>query len=246
MRYLIGLLAVLMVQCPVAQAAPDDVRAPREILQADIERTYEALDARAAGRFAVAVDLVGDDNFSLTADAAAGRLHLLYRMNFNQIAEGWSWQPQANPAEADYYRYKFLPLGSRERQQGAAYVQEDFPGRPREVKRIWHYDYFLAFDNPYDFFARPTIEDDAGFAADVALAEPQLRALQQPGRVGMLAWAHWAEPKQAESTTFWKATDGKPVDLTLKNRYLIGKLDEIWFVDTIDGQVLAKLAPAGR
>ncbi|OHC69564.1 MAG: hypothetical protein A2045_14555 [Rhodocyclales bacterium GWA2_65_20] len=242
---LIGWIAAALL-CPAALAMADEV-VPRETLHADIERTYESLTTAAAAgsRFAVSVDL-GGDNFALAHDAAAGRLQVLYRMNFNQVAEGWSWQPQANPAQADYYRYKFLPLGSRERPQGAPYVQEDLPGRPRQVQRIWHYDYFFAFDNPYDFFPRPTVEDDAGFTADIPLAAAQARELMQPGRIGMLAWARWVEPKQAESTTFWKATDGKPVDLTLKNRYLIGKLEEIWFVDSADGRVLAKLVPSRR
>ena len=245
MRRLIGWLAMALL-VPAALAVAGET-APRGAWQADIELSYETLAATAAadGRFAVSVALDGD-NLALAHDAAAGRLHILYRMNFNQVAEGWSWQPQADPAHSDYYRYKFLPLGSRERPQGMPYVQEDMPGQPRQVQRIWHYDYFLAFDNPYDFFARPTIEDDAGFAAEIALAEPQARELLAPGRFGMLAWARWVEPKQAESTTFWKATDGKPVDLTLKNRYLIAKLEEVWFFDTLDGRVLAKLAPVRR
>jgi hypothetical protein len=200
------------------------------------------LAAAPARRFAVSVD-AGDGNLAVSRDPASGRLRILYRMNFNQVAEGWSWQPQADPAVADYYRFKFLPLGTRERQQGAPYVQEDMPGRPREVRRLWRYDYFFAFDNPYDFFARPTVEDDAGFAAELAVGAEEAEKLLSPGRVGMLAWGRFTEPQRAESTTFWKATDGKPVDLTLKNRYLIGKLEEVWFVDTVAAEVLVKLLP---
>jgi hypothetical protein len=244
MRRFIPPLAVALLW-PLPAGAGEAV--PRAVLSADVERSYENLTAAAAPgeRFAVAVDLAGD-GLALAHDAGKGRLRILYRMTFNQVAEGWSWQPHADPARSDYYRYKFLPLGSRERLQGASYVQEDMPGRPREVKRVGRYDYFLAFDNPYDFFPRPTVEDDAGFAAELSLDEARARELSAPGRLGMLAWARWAEPKQAESTTFWKATDGKPVDLTLKNRYLIGSLEEVWFVDTADGLVLAKLLPIRR
>lgn len=210
----------------------------------DAERAYAAVAAaRSDAAFAVAVDLA-DGNLSLRY--ADGRLHILYRMNFNNIAEGWSWQPLADPAREDYYRYKFLPLGTFERDVGAPYVQEDFPGRPREVRRHWRYDYFLAFDNPYDFFTRPTVEDDAGFAAEVAMSDAEAQALMQPGRIGMLATARPTAPAQAESTTFWKATDGKPVDLTLKNRYLMGRLDAVMFVDNASGRVLARLAPRAR
>lgn len=253
MRRLIAalVLAALGAAAPAADLAPPAASVgpgvnlagtPVEWLQADIERTYDALPPAPAGRFAVRVDAADD---LVVSGEAGGRLHLLYRMNFNQVAEGWSWQPQADPAVADYYRFKFLPLGTRVREQGAPYVQEDLPGRPREVKRVWQYDYFFAFDNPYDFFARPTVEDDAGFVAEVTVAPERVKDLQQAGRIGMLALGHFAEAGRAESTTFWKATDGKPVDMTLKNRYLLGKLDEVWFVDTVGGEVLARLTPRG-
>lgn len=237
------LIAALLMATALGGALPAAADARlAALLQADVETAYDALAASAAGRFAVRID-PADGNLIVSRDPDGGRLHMLYRMNFNQVAEGWSWQPQADPAVADYYRFKFLPLGTRERQQGAPYVQEDMPGRPREVRRLWQYDYFFAFDNPYDFFARPTVEDDAGFAAELTLAAAQVDALSQPGRVGMVAWGRFSEPERAESTTFWKATDGKPVDLTLKNRYLIGKLEEVWFVDTVTAEVLIKLLP---
>jgi len=50
----------------------------------------------------------------------------------------------------------------------------------------------------------------------------------------------------AESTTFWKATASAPVDFTLKKRYLIGQLDEVWYYDAASGQVLARLPAGGR
>lgn len=251
MRRLIAalVLAALGATAPAADLVPRAAGAgvelavtPGEWLQADIERTYDALPPVPAGRFAVWVDTADDLAVSGEPD---GRIRLLYRMNFNQVAEGWSWQPQADPAVADYYRFKFLPLGTRVREQGAPYVQEDMPGRPREVKRVWQYDYFFAFDNPYDFFARPTVEDDAGFVAEITVSPERAKDLQQAGRIGMLALGRFAEQGRAESTTFWKATDGKPVDLTLKNRYLLGKLEEVWFVDSVGGEVLARLTPRG-
>ena len=61
--------------------------------------------------------------------------------------------------------------------------------------------------------------------------------------LGMRVRAHLGEPVISESTTFWKATYGKPTDFTLKKRYLIGALDEIDFVDTRDGQVLCRILP---
>lgn len=238
-RLITGFIAALTFQA--AQAAPDGADLALSALRADVERVYEAAVAKPAdGRFSVAVDLAGE-NFAVSPDA--GGLQVLYRMNFNQVAEGWSWQPQANPETADYYRFKFLPLGTLEREQGAPYVQEDMPGKSRQVRRVWRYDYFFAFDNPYDFFDRPTVEDDAGFTAKIPASPEQAAELAKPGRIGMVAWARWVNPRHADSTTFWKATDGKPVDLTLKNRYLIGKLEEVWFVDTADGRLLARLLP---
>jgi len=47
----------------------------------------------------------------------------------------------------------------------------------------------------------------------------------------------------SESTTFWKATYGKPVDFTLKKRYLMAVLDEVQFTDTRDDRVLCRVLP---
>ena len=51
------------------------------------------------------------------------------------------------------------------------------------------------------------------------------------------------EPVISESTTFWKATYGKPTDFTLKKRYLMGALDEVDFVDTNNGRILCRILP---
>ncbi len=59
----------------------------------------------------------------------------------------------------------------------------------------------------------------------------------------MRAKARLIEPVISESTTFWKATYGKPTDFTLKKRYLVGKLEEVSFVDTASGAVLCRIRP---
>jgi hypothetical protein len=61
--------------------------------------------------------------------------------------------------------------------------------------------------------------------------------------VGIRARAHLVEPVISESTTFWKAIHARPTDFTLKKRYLVGKLDEIDFVDTASGEVLCRIGP---
>jgi hypothetical protein len=234
--FVLGLLAAAAVRADVPDGIPLGAR------DMDIAARYEAEVARNNGHdeiFSVPVIPVGDE-LRLSYDAAAGRLHVLYRMDANQVTEGWSWRPEAKPDEADYYRYKFLPLGRREVQQGAVYTHEDLPGRPRQVRPVWRYHYYFAFDNPYEFYTRPTVEDDTGFAADLSLPPDRARQLMEPGRVRLLARGHWTPPFHAESSTFWKATDGRPEDVTMKNRYFIGRLEEVLFVDGATGDVLAR------
>ena len=179
----------------------------------------------------VDVDLTGAAG--LTVDLAGERAEVRYRMAFNQIAEGWSWRPLADPAVDDYYRYKFLPLQSVAVERGE-YAHEDKIGVTQQMKVSWRYDYFLAFDNLYDFYPR-AVDDDAGFSADLPAGAA--------AHLGMRAHAHLIEPVISESTTFWKATYGKPTDFTLKKRYLMGALDEVDFIDTRDGQVLCRILP---
>jgi hypothetical protein len=162
-----------------------------------------------------------------------GRIEVHYTMAFNQIAEGWSWQPLADPAVEDYYRFKYLPLQSVLVERGE-YTGEDKIGTTQQMKISWRYDYFLAFDNLYDFYPR-VVDDDAGFSANLPAA--------LAGRVGLRAKAHLVEPVISESTTFWKAIHARPTDFTLKKRYLVGKLDEIDFVDTASGEVLCRIGP---
>lgn len=202
------------------------------------ERQYVAIaqlpapeiGARAGQAVEVDVDLAAGN---LEIGETDGRLDVHYTMAFNQIAEGWSWQPLADPAVEDYYRFKYLPLQSVLDERGE-YAGEDKIGTTQQMKVSWRYDYFLAFDNLYDFYPR-VVDDDAGFSADLPAA--------LAGRVGLRARAHLVEPVISESTTFWKAIHARPTDFTLKKRYLVGKLDEIDFIDTASGEVLCRIGP---
>jgi hypothetical protein len=195
---------------------------------------YQELSA-AAGKGAtgrqvvVAVDLAASPGFS--ADREGDRLAVRYRMAFNQVAEGWSWQPLADPALEDYYRFKYLPLGSVGEERGG-YVHEDKIGQPQHMHITWRYDYFLAFDNLYDFVARTT-GDDAGFSASLPA--------EYDGRVGLRARARLVEPVTSESTTFWKATHGQPTDFTLKKRYLISILEAVEFFNPANDELLCRI-----
>lgn len=200
---------------------------------------FERLAARIAGGGAppvglsVEVDLDPESLPAVVVEPAAAGVTLRYPMAFNNIAEGWSWRPLADPAVEDYYRYKFLPLQSVTVDKGE-YDGEDKIGVTQHRHITWRYDYFLAFENLYDFYPR-TVDDDAGFKAQVTAAKT--------GKVGLRAVAHLAEPCLSESNTFWKATYGKPTDFSLKKRYLVGVLDEIRFIDLDSGEVLATVRP---
>jgi hypothetical protein len=188
--------------------------------------------------FSFAVDLDNSPGFSMGFNEQSGTLALLYRMAFNNVAEGWSWKPLADPASEDYYRAKFLPLKSTWEEKAAPIAVELYPGKRVEVSNRWRYDYFLAFDNLYDFYPR-AVDDNSGFGASI-------RASQLPARkhLKMLAIFHLKPPYYAESNTFWKADFANPVDFTLRKRYLIGRLEEIRFVDGATGQVYLRQQPA--
>lgn len=184
--------------------------------------------------FSFAVDLGNSPGFSMELDAQSGDATLLYRMAFNNISEGWSWEPLANPDTQDYYRAKFLPLKTTQQEKAKPVEIELYPGKTLEVRNLWRYDYFLAFENLYDFYPR-TVDDDAGFAARFKAA-----ALPPRERIRMLALLRLKAPYHTESNTFWKADFADPVDYTLRKRYLIGQLEEIRFVDSETGQVYAR------
>ncbi len=203
------------------------------------ERQFEALARLPAAEFAamqgqaVEFDIDLAAGSGLSVEVAGERATVRYRMAFNQVAEGWSWRPQADPAVDDYYRYKFLPLQSVAVERGS-YEHEDKIGVPQQMKVNWRYDYFLAFENLYDFYPR-RVDDDAGFTADLPAGVA--------GHLGMRARARLSEPVISESTTFWKATHGQPTDFTLKKRYLVGVLEEVSFVDRESGSVLCTIRP---
>jgi hypothetical protein len=63
-------------------------------------------------------------------------VEIRYPMAFNDIAEGWSWNPQADRALQDYYTYKYLPLLSVVEERGE-YEGEDKIGEiehPAEMR----------------------------------------------------------------------------------------------------------------
>lgn len=190
--------------------------------------------------FTFAVDPDAGPNLSQEYDAVSGKLELRYNMAFNQIAEGWSWDEMADPDQRDYYRYKFLPLGFETASKHAPVVVELYPGKTVEVKNRWRYEYFLAFDNLYDFYPRK-VDDDAGFGATVVMQAEEAKRLTDGKTVRMLALCRLKPPYHTESNTFWKATYAEPVDYTLRKRYLVGNLLEVWFYDSASGQVLAKI-----
>jgi hypothetical protein len=189
------------------------------------------LKGRAGDQVEVDIDLSTSLGFSVEINGQ--RAEVRYRMGFNQLTEGWSWRPLANPSVEDYYQFKFLPLQSVAVER-AGYEHEDKIGVPQQMKVSWRYDYFLAFENIYDFYPRQ-VDDDAGFSAELDLADT--------AKLGMRAKATLIDPEISESTTFWKATYGKPVDFTLKKRYLIGKLTEVSFFDQDSGRTLCRIRP---
>lgn len=175
-----------------------------------------------------------------TYDAAAGRLHLHYRMFFNDLTEGWNWYPLEAAAGGDYYAFKFLHLASRI-EEGASYPVDNGPGLPSRYAVRTRTDYFFAFDNPYDFYPRDA-GDDMGFEADIAVSPAEAERLTGQGvRIGLRGTLR--PDCLSSSKTYWKATVDAPVDYTLYKRYLIGRLVDIWFYDERTGRVLARLQP---
>lgn len=212
---------VSTVAAAAAFFAPALAAEPAELQFETLACLPEAgLKAMIGQEIEVDVDLAASSG--LTVEVIGERAEVRYRMAFNQVAEGWSWRPLADPAVDDYYRYKFLPLQSLVVERGE-YRHEDKIGVPQQMKVSWRYDYFLAFENLHDFYPR-SVDDDAGFAADLPAGAT--------AHLGMRARARLIEPVIRESTTFWKATYGNPTDFTLKKRYLVAVLEEVVFVDS--------------
>ncbi len=219
---------------PLAAPVPLSARVDAEVGFAVIDHLPVAERSAFDGRLIVLeVDLANSPGFSLEV-RQAGR-EARYRMGFNNVAEGWNWYPLADPQREDYYRAKFLPLKSLTVERGD-YAHEDKIGETQRMQVIWRYDYFLSFDNLYDFYVRTT-DDDAGFVAT-------LPDVGEPG-VRMFLLLTLTAPYVSDSTTFWKATHGKPTDFTLKKRYVHGVLREVWFCDASGKRILARLRPSG-
>ena len=155
---------------------------------------------------------------------------LSYPMRDKAVAEGWSW-PEHTTTDTDYYLYKYLPLAT-ESEDRRTYEMEDKVGEPQLMTERWRYDYFFAFNNLNEF---STTDDD-----DAALLFSLPTGID-PASVGLRAEVCLSEPVTRESTTFWKATYGKPVDLTLKKRYLVGSLRALHVIAPENGQRLASL-----
>lgn len=199
--------------------------------------------ARLAERPAAALDQLRDEAFTLHVDDPAadrwdrgllpfGRLRLTYRMGRNDVTEGWNWHPEATPMVEDYYRYKYLPLGQRETEVAPPRIEPDPAYGSFKVSYRRRDAYYFAFDNPHDFY--PRNDEDLGFSAEVpadALGD---------GAFHLVVRGRFAAPWRAESSTYWRAIPAQPVDLWLKNRYFMGRLETLWFCAD-DGRVLARL-----
>ncbi len=174
---------------------------------------------------------VDSEGIELAPVGSDGTRQVLYRTDFNQVTEGWNWHPESVREGDDYYHAKFLSLASVSEARGS-YRSEDKIGEPQEFQVLWRYDYFASFENLYELIERHRFDDDAGFTAAIPADTPA-------ERIGLAALLILKPPCTAESTTFWKATHAKPVDFTLKKRYLTGDLTAMVFYDRSTRRVLA-------
>lgn len=188
-----------------------------------------ALAALVGKTFTVRVDDPAADRWEVE-QLAPGRVRLLYRMGRNDVTEGWNWHPEADPAHEDYYRYKYLPLGQRETDTKPPHIEPDPAYGDFQVTYRRRDAYYFAFDNSYAFYARN--DEDDGFAVEVP-AMPN-------GGFQLVARGRYAAPFHAESGTYWRAIPAQPIDLWLKNRYFMGRLETLWFCSN-DGRILGKL-----
>lgn len=208
-----------------------------ELLAGDVVDVYrkladmpEAALAGLAGKgFTVRVDDPNEDRWEVEP-LPSGRVRLVYRMGRNDVTEGWNWHPEADREREDYYRYKYLPLGRRETETAPPRIEPDAAYGPFEVSYRRRDAYYFAFDNPYDFYARNDADD--GFSVEVAASGVE--------RFHLVARGRHEAPFRAESGTYWRAIPAQPVDLWLKNRYVMGRLDTLWFCGE-DGRILGRL-----
>lgn len=200
---------------------------------ADFRRLAEMPAAALAGlvgqSFTVRVDDPVEDRWE-AEPVANGSFRLMYRMGRNDVTEGWNWHPEADREREDYYRYKYLPLGRREAETAIPRIEPDPAYGDFKVTYRQRDVYYFAFDNPYDFYPRNDV--DAGFAIEIAAPEAVPFQLVARGR--------YAAPVRSDSNTYWRAIPAQPVDLWMKNRYFMGKLETLWFCSAA-GRILGKL-----
>jgi hypothetical protein len=211
---------------------------PLPLQEATVEYARYAAECKAGDTVTLTVAL-SESALDTDYDENSRHLHIRYSMGFNHVTEGWNWHPEAAQQGSDYYVFKYLPLGSQVEEKGRT-MRQDADGVHREYVNRWQYDYFFTFDNPDDFYARDG-DEHSGFVAELELpaAEAQ-RLIQKDLRMAMRG--RLAQSCVTESTTYWSGLPAKPVDFTLKKRYLIGKLSEVIFHDVHNGRILARLA----
>lgn len=193
-----------------------------------------ALAGLAGQGFTVQVDDPAEDRRDIER-LPDGRVRLVYRMGRNDVTEGWNWHPEADLQREDYYRYKYLPLGQRETETAPPRVEPDPAYGDFSVTYRRRDAYYFAFDNPYDFYPRNDADD--GFAIDVAEAGVS--------RFHLVARGSFNAPWRTESSTYWRAIPAQPVDLWMKNRYFMGRLETLWFCSD-DGRILGQVGRLGR
>ncbi len=174
--------------------------------------------------------------------ADSGELRLFYPTQFNDLTEGWNWHPEAAGVGNDYYTFKYLPLGSRSEERGIEETVDNFGTHQYPVR--WRHDYFIAFDNPYDFYP-PDADEDSGFSAILPLSPDAAQALQTR-QIGLAVELKLQAPCLSSSNTFWEATQSQPVKFSLKKHYLIGRIDNVLFYELDSGKVLARVAGKNR
>jgi hypothetical protein len=228
--------ACLLFVLPAVAPAAGDAVPPLQDPVAEYQRRAQAVPACSAGE-AVMLPVTAEPPVEAGYDATTGRLHIHYGMFFNDLTEGWNWHPLDAVAGGDYYAFKFLPLTSR-LEEGADYAVDNGPGYPDRYAVRTRTDYFFAFDNPYDFYSRDA-GDAMGFDADVVLSPEEAGRVVRDGlRLAVLG--RLAADCLSGSKTYWRATVARPVDYTLLKRYLIGRIEEIWFFDSTFSMVLVR------
>ena len=108
-------LASLLMAMPLAGLAADELAPP---LQDPVREYATRIAAPAAERcragevVTLPVTLAQEALVDTAYDAATGRLRILYRMQFNDLTEGWNWHPDAAAAGGAAARAAYSRRGS--------------------------------------------------------------------------------------------------------------------------------------